>query len=208
MKIMIVEDDRTIHFGLKEILSAKGHSIVSSFSVSEALRLVDDSFDFYLLDIGLPDGTGFDILNVIRKGSDVPVIFLSAYDEEASIVKGFDLGADDYITKPFHQSELIRRITSLQRRSNIIKFKDLSVDVKLAKVSVFGTEVKLSVTEYQLLLKLLMHKDDVVLKEDIIESIWGEASSNTLSVTIKRLREKIGDGVLITNIQNEGYRIE
>lgn len=204
MKILIVEDDRTIHFGLKSHLS-KSYEVISAYTKSEAERLIDGSIDLYLLDVTLPDGTGIELLKLIRKEYDTPALFLSAHDDETTIDEGFKTGGDDYITKPFRLSDLDNRIASIQRRSNIKRVGNISVDVNRAKVTIDDEMVVLSVIEYQLLLELIHQSPNVVGKEHLIEKVWGEASDNTLSVNMRRLRTKIGDGAEIKSIQNQGY---
>lgn len=207
MKIMIVEDDRTIHFGLKQHLLKSDKEVVSAYTVSEAVQKISDDIDLYILDVTLPDGTGLDLVKIIRQNSDTPVIFLSAHDDDQTINSGFDLGGDDYITKPFKTNDLDNRIRSIQRRSPIIKVGALSIDTKRAKVKVLNEEITLSVTEYQLLLELVRQSPNTISKQDLIEKVWKEAPDNTLSVNIRRLRNKLGEGVTISSVSNEGYKI-
>lgn len=207
MKIMIVEDDRTIHYGLKQHLLKTHVEVLSAYTLAEARRLIDPSIELYVLDVTLPHGTGLELVQEIRVHFDTPVIFLSAHDHETTINQGFDFGADDYITKPFRLIDLDNRIRSIQRRSNIIKVNQLSVDLKRAKVVVNDETIVLSVTEYQLLLELISHSPNVISKQDLIKKVWKAAPDNTLSVNIRRLRTKIGDGVVITSVANEGYSI-
>ena len=208
MRILIVEDDRTIHFGVRQHLLKQDHEILSAYSLSEAKRLIDDSIDLYLLDVTLPDGSGMEILEAIRKINANPVLFLSAHDDEKTMNQGFDLGADDYITKPFRLSDLDNRIRSILRRSNIKTVNNLTIDVDKALVSVDGDNIVLSVIEYQVLLLLVNTYPKYLEKDRLIESIWGETSDNTVSVTMRRLRSKLGDGVEITNLVGKGYSIQ
>lgn len=207
MEIMIVEDDRTIHFGLREHLSAKGYELVSAYTFSEGFQMIDSSIDLYILDISLPDGSGLDLLTHIRSVSENPVIFLSAHDDEHTINRGFDGGGDDYITKPFRLNELDRRILSIQKRSNIMRIGDLSIDIKRGKVFIGSDELVLSVIEYQLLLELANQSPTIVSRDVLIQKVWVEAPYNTLSVNIRRLRTKLGDAVTIHSVVNEGYGI-
>lgn len=212
MKILVIEDDRTIALGLKHTLSEKGYDISLAFSVKESLvHFERDVFDIILLDLGLPDGNGLDVLSIIREVSDVPVIVLTARDEEHSVNAGFDLGADDYITKPFKVSELIRRIEAIQKRSNVIRMGSLVININDAKVSVDDVQVILSVIEYQLLIKLARNYGHIVTREELIRQVWSSeefVSANTLSVNIKRLRERLNDAVTITAVPGKGYRLE
>lgn len=207
MKIMLVEDDRTIHYGLKQHLLKTHSEVISAYTFSEGERLIDPSVELYILDVTLPDGTGLELVQLIRETQDTPVIFLSAHDDDITIDKGFMLGGDDYITKPFRLVDLDNRICSIQRRSNVLKVNHLSIDLKTARVFIKGEQVVLSVTEYQLLLELVNHSPNVISKQDLIRKIWDEASDNTLSVNIRRLRSKLGNDVCITSVANEGYSI-
>lgn len=207
MKIMIVEDDRTIHYGLRQHLLKTHSEVVSAYTVSEAQRLIDNSIDLFILDVTLPDGTGLDLVKEIRGRQDTPVIFLSAHDDEHTINKGFDFGGDDYITKPFRLKDLDNRIRSIQRRSPILKVNRVSIDLTKAKVFIDDEIILLSVTEYQLLLELIHQSPNTISKQELISKVWKEAPDNTLSVNIRRLRSKLGDGAVITSVANEGYYI-
>lgn len=207
MKILIVEDDRTIHFGLKQHLSKHYGEILSAYTKSEAERLIDSSIDLYLLDVTLPDGTGFEILSKVREKFDTPALFLSAHDDEQSMNTGFDIGGDDYITKPFRLNDLDNRIRSIQRRSNLKKVNELSIDQSKGIVTYKENKIELSVIEYQLLLMLVHQSPNSVSKGEIIETIWGETSDNTLSVNIRRLRAKLGEAATIHSEAGKGYSI-
>lgn len=208
MKILVLEDDRTIHFGLKQHLSKHYGEIVSAYTIAEAKRMIDDSIDLYLLDVMLPDGTGFDVLKEIRKTSNTPALFLSAHDDQNTIDTGFNLGGDDYITKPFRLNDLDNRIRSIQRRSNIKRVGYLSIDLDRALVLVHNVKIDLSVIEYQLLLQLVQHSPNTISKELLIDKVWGEASDNTLSVNIRRLRSKLGEDIDIQTVAGKGYFIK
>lgn len=208
MKILILEDDRTIHYGLRQHLLKQNHDILSAYSIGEAKRLIDDSIDLYLLDVTLPDGSGMEILETIRAINGNPVLFLSAHKDEKTMNQGFDLGADDYITKPFRFSDLDNRMRSIMRRSNIRNINNLTVDLDKAQVSVSKEIIVLSVIEYQVLLLLVNTHPHYLEKDRLIESIWGDTSDNTVSVTIRRLRTKLGEGVQIVNHVGKGYMIQ
>jgi DNA-binding response OmpR family regulator len=178
-------------------------------------------FDLILLDVSLPDGSGFDLCRLIRKRSDTPVIFLTARDEEVHVVMGLDMGADDYVTKPFRVRELISRIKSVMRRyekqpahRTEIRLGDVVIDTAQARVFKQGEEILLTSLEYRLLLTLANHPGQVLSRKQILEHIWDVAgdfvNDNTLSVYIKRLREKIEDDPhhpkLIHTVRGLGYK--
>ena len=169
---------------------------------------LNQSFDLFLIDVGLPDGDGISLAKTIREHHTQGIIFTSAKDDETTISSGFDLGGDDYITKPFRISELKQRIQSVLKRS-IISKGNLINDPKSAKVKVDSYEIDLSVLEYKLLLHLVQNEGKILTRESIIEYLWGDyVTGNTLSVTMKRLRHKLGDSVTITTVHTKGYVLE
>ena len=169
--------------------------------------------DLILLDINLPDGTGFDLFKKIKEYKDIPIIFLTANDLEVSVVMGLDMGADDYITKPFKARELVSRIKNVLRRtaknltSNVIDLKNITIDMKQAKVFKNGVDVMLTALEYKILLILALNPNVVFSREKILADIWdvNEAyvNDNTLTVYMKRIREKIED---LTFEENPEYK--
>ena len=170
----------------------------------------------------LPDGSGYDVCKEIKKQGDLPVIFLTAYDDEVNVVMGFEFGADDYISKPFRLKELLVRIKSVLRRYNnetadgVIKFKDLTVNTNEAKVYKNGNEIILTAMEYRLLLILLNNRGKVLSRTQLLENIWdvdGDfVEDNTLTVYIKRLRDKIEEEpnrpLIIKTVRGLGYMID
>lgn len=160
MKILLVEDDKTIASGLEYSLEKEGFSTVLCHNVASGKKaFLENKFDLCLLDLSLPDGSGYDLCKFIRQESEVPIIFLTACDDEVNVVMGLDMGADDYITKPFRLRELISRIKSVLRRYNkeddsnkIIKLNNLIINTLEAKVYKNGQEVNLTALEYRLLL--------------------------------------------------------
>ena len=178
------------------------------------------AFDLVLLDVSLPDGNGFSICAEIKKEYEIPVIFLTASGDEYSVVAGLDMGADDYIAKPFRPRELISRIRSVLRRckkeQRILSCGDLRVNVSSATVTKGEKELFLSALEYRLLLLLLQNKGQILTRNQLLEEIWdasGEyVNDNTLSVYMKRLREKIEKNPqsprLLHTIRGIGYRME
>ena len=218
-KILLVEDDDQIASYLGELLRAEGFDTQISGSKKEAGEcLLAQAFDLVLLDVSLPDGNGFSICAEIKKEYEIPVIFLTASGDEYSVVAGLDMGADDYIAKPFRPRELISRIRSVLRRckkeQRILSCGDLRVSS--ATVTKGEKELFLSALEYRLLLLLLQNKGQILTRNQLLEEIWdasGEyVNDNTLSVYMKRLREKIEENPqiprLLHTIRGIGYRME
>ena len=202
MKIFLLEDDSAIAMGLSYSLENEGYEITLAQSVKQAFEIIDkEEFSLYILDLTLPDGNGYDVCKKIKSKGDLPVNFLTAYDDEVNVVMGFELGADDYITKPFRVKELLVRIKSVMRRyskesvdSNIV-IKNLTINTNEAKVYKDGREIVLTAMEYRLLLILLNNRGKVLTRNQLLEGIWdidGDfVEDNTLTVYIKRLRDKI-----------------
>lgn len=220
MKIILVEDDKTISSGLKYYLEKEGYETTVSESIANALDLIGhEKYDLALLDVTLKDGTGFDLFAPIKEKMNIPVIFLTALDDELNVIKGFELGADDYITKPFRASELLLRIKAVLRRyssfNEEVIYKDIRVDLGAAKVYKNGLLVELTVLEYKLLLKLLQNKDKILGRELLLSNIWDVSeeyvNDNTLTVYIKRLREKIetdpNKPEIIKTVRGLGYKV-
>lgn len=220
-KILLVEDDDQIASYLGELLRAEGFDTQISGSKKEAGEcLLAQAFDLVLLDVSLPDGNGFSICAEIKREYEIPVIFLTASGDEYSVVAGLDMGADDYIAKPFRPRELISRIRSVLRRckkeQRILSCGDLRVNVSSATVTKGEKELFLSALEYRLLLLLLQNKGQILTRNQLLEEIWdasGEyVNDNTLSVYMKRLREKIEENPqsprLLHTIRGIGYRME
>ena len=217
-KILLVEDNETIIMGLKYSLEQEGFQVISAKTAKESKEKLDNkSIDIVLLDVSLPDGNGFEICKEIKEKNDIPIIFLTAQDEETSIVLGLDLGADDYIVKPFRTRELISRIKSVLRRygkkegNNIIQYKDIKIDTISAKVYKNNKEIIFTSLEYRILLMLFTNQNKLITREQLLEKIWDIAGNfvndNTLTVYIKRIREKLEDDSIIKTVRGLGYRI-
>lgn len=216
-KILVVEDDVYLRRDLKEILLKNGYDVASASSVKEAIWYVhnDEKIDLYLLDLWLPDGEGFAVCQQIRKWNLKPVIFLTVCDDEECIIKGLDLGGDDYVTKPFRTRELLSRIYANLRRVNqesqgqFLKCGELVLDSKQGIVKRSGRILQLRPVEYRLLLKLMENGERIVKREQLFSYLWDiegdSVEDNTLSVNISRLRSKIGDGYIDT-VRGFGYR--
>lgn len=216
MKILIVEDDATIRSGLKYCLEYEKFEVVEAIG-NDCLEKLDN-VSLILLDINLPDTNGFDLFKKIKEIKNIPIIFLTANDLEPSIVMGLDMGADDYVTKPFKTRELISRIKNVLRRNNnydVIKIKNITIDLKQAKVFKNGAYVNLTALEYKILLTLALNPNQVFTREKILADIWDVNEEyvydNTLTVYIKRIREKIEDDVtnpkIIITVRGIGYKI-
>jgi two-component system response regulator VicR len=221
-KILIVEDDGIIANGLEYALEQEGFVVAICRNVSDSLAFLDENIvDMALLDVSLPDGNGYDVCRFIKKKLDIPVLFLTVNDEEANVVMGLDLGADDYIAKPFRLRELVSRIHSVFRRyrkdgesRHLISIGDLQIHTSQAKVFKNKTEVILTALEYRLLLTLVNHEGQILSRNQLLEGIWDIAgdfvNDNTLSVYIKRLREKIESDpqnpAIILTIRGLGYK--
>ena len=213
-KILLVEDNETIVMGLSYSLEQEGFEIVSSKTRKDAEKILEsETINLVLLDVTLPDGNGFDICKYVKQKLDIPVIFLTAQDEETSVVVGLDLGADDYVIKPFRTRELISRINSVLRRygkkedtTNIVQYKNIKIDTNSAKV--YKDETSL---EYKILLMLFTNQNKLITREQLLEKIWDIAGNfvndNTLTVYIKRIREKLQDETIIKTVRGLGYRI-
>lgn len=223
MDIFLLEDDSAIGIGLSYSLQNEGYAVTLAKSVAEAGGIIKDKiFDLYILDLTLPDGSGYDVCTSIKKLADRPVIFLTAYDDEVNVVMGLELGADDYISKPFRVKELLARIKTVMRRYNketaggIVKLFDLAVNTNEAKVFKNGGEIILTAMEYRLLLTFLNNRGVVLSRQKLLEDIWDVAgdfvNDNTLTVYIKRLRDKIEEDPasprIIKTVRGLGYILE
>lgn len=220
--ILLVEDDKSIVTNLTEFLQNEGFSITSVDGQSKALALLEESaadFDLILLDVSLAEGNGFSICRAAKSTTNLPVIFLTASGDEYSVVTGLDLGADDYISKPFRPRELVSRIHNILRRygkaNTLLEYKNLSVDTIKATVRKDGQEIMLSALEYRLLLYFMNNQGIVLSRSRLLEALWDIAgefvNDNTLTVYIKRLREKIEEDpqnpVVIRTVRGLGYKM-
>ena len=223
MDIFLFEDDEAIGIGLTYSLENEGYMVTLAKSVKEAEKIIDEKeFSLYILDLTLPDGSGYDVCKRIKAKGDLPVIFLTAYDDEVNVIMGFELGADDYISKPFRVKELMLRIKSVMRRysnetsDGIIKINNLKINTNEAKVYKNNEEIILTAMEYRLLLILLSNRGKVLSRTALLENIWDVAGDfvedNTLTVYIKRLRDKIEEDPakpeFIKTVRGLGYVIE
>ena len=215
MKILLVEDNSTIAKGLVYNLEQNGYEVRSAETVIETQKILEkEKFDLIILDISLPDGNGFDLYKTIKEKYDTKTIFLTARDEEDDVVKGLELGAEDYITKPFSTRELLARINKIflrEKQKNIVKIKDITCDLDKMCVYKNDKEIAFSSLELKILVLLFTNLNKVTTREYIIEKIWdwtgNDVFDNTVTVYMKRIREKLGTPI-ITTIKGVGYRID
>ncbi len=221
-RLLLVEDDKSIAMGLEYSLTQEGYAVEIRETVADSIAwLKSAECDFAVLDLSLPDGSGYEICRYIKAHTDIPVIFLTACDDEVNVVMGLDMGADDYITKPFRIRELLSRIQSVSRRYNrqeaqpVAQYGDVRVNLKQARVFKGDREVLLTALEYRLLLTLIQHEGQVLSRRQLLAGIWDEAgdfvNDNTLTVYIKRLREKLEDNrenpQIIRTVRGLGYKV-
>lgn len=213
MKILLVEDNKSIIKGLEYAFAQNGYDCEYCVSFNEAMQKAPFNYDIAVLDITLPDGNGFDLFGKIRKYSDLPVIFLTAVDDEDSVVNGLELGADDYITKPFSTRELIariKRVANKNSKKNIITVSGVTLDLDKSAVFENGKKLELTALEYKLLSLLMQNAGKVVTRELIFEKIWDVSGNfvndNTLTVYIKRIRKKL-DADIIKTVKGMGYQV-
>ncbi len=222
MKILIIEDDLSLINGLSFVIKKQGYELDIARTSCEANEIWSDGkYDLVILDVSLPDGSGFDICKKIRKVSKVPIIFLTAADEEADIIMGLDMGGDDYITKPFKLAVLLSRINAILRRSNNFNQADTELNsngiiVQLLKGKVYknGNQIDLTTSEYKLLCMFMENPDIVLSAEQILSKLWdcdeNYVDNNTLTVYIRRLRAKIEDNPsepkMIVTVRGMGYK--
>ena len=219
-RIFLVEDDKAIAKNLELLLRSEGFAVLHAATRGEALaRLEGNTFDLALVDISLPDGNGFTVCTEIKETQDIPVLFLTASGDESSVVTGLNIGADDYITKPFRPRELIARIgTALRkygRSGTDFEVCGLHVDTASGVVKKNGREVFLSALEYRLLLVFVSSPKSIITRGRLLDELWDAAgefvTDNTLTVYIKRLREKIEDDPsaprIILTVRGTGYRL-
>lgn len=219
--ILLVEDDRDIITNLSEFLTSEGFSVRNATGQQDALAAAEKQLpDLVLLDVSLAEGNGFAVCSALKSRYNIPVIFLTASGDEYSTVTGFDLGADDYIPKPFRPRELISRIKNVLRLTGsigaVIQLGDITVDTIKGTAVRDGKDLYLSALEYRLLLTFINNRGAVLSRNQLLESIWDVAgefvNDNTLTVYIKRLRDKIEtdpqNPQIIKTIRGMGYRVE
>lgn len=225
MKILVVEDDKTIASGLEYSLQQDHYATLLCHDVASAKKILTENIDQFalcLFDLSLPDGSGYELCKMVKERRDIPVIFLTVIDDEVNVVMGLDMGADDYITKPFRVRELLSRVKSVLRRyhkpsqaKTIIDIGNVRINTLEGKVYKNGAEILLTALEYRLLLIFANHIGQVLKRNQLLEQIWDVAgdfvNDNSLTVYIKRLREKLEDDpqhpTMIKTIRGFGYKV-
>ena len=222
IKILVIEDEPDIRKTLEYNLSREGYDVAVCGTLQEANKLLEPSLSLLVLDLMLPDGSGLDLCREIKKNSllsSIPIIILTAKDDEVDRVVGFELGADDYVTKPFSVRELILRIKAVLKRGEVNKpelveverqFGDLSIDVDSHEVHVNNELVVLTALEFKLLKQLVDRRGRVQSRDQLLSDVWGyssEVTTRTVDTHIKRLREKLGPmGKYVQTIRGIGYK--
>ena len=221
--ILIIDDDRDLSFIISEMLESYGYNVTCAESCEQAFDLLSrKSFSLILLDINLPDGTGFEVCSELRKASSVPVIFASARTSENDRINGFDTGGDDYLPKPYSMKELLSRVNALMRRAygfgsseKTVSFGDVAVNLTARTVTKKGVPVSLSLREFDLLSYLCENKNTAIPKDKLISEVWGAFSQvepSTLAVHIRWLREKLEENpaqpMYIKTVYKVGYMLE
>lgn len=218
-KILLVEDDVMIASGVKYALEMEGYEVIHVTDIKSAFDIIKDNyFELAILDMQLPDGIGFDVSDKL-KTSSTAIIFLTVVDDENTIVKAFENGSDDYIIKPFRIRELLARIkrtlsakNSQIPKTNIIRIGDVEINTEAGKVYIDQIPVELTALEYRLLLIFANNKGVLLSRSQILDKIWdidgNFVEDNTLTVYIKRLREKLGKSINIETVRGIGYRVD
>lgn len=214
-RILLVEDDAFLREGLCEMLLKESYSVTPVSTITDARKEIAGGFNLVILDVMLSDGNGFDFCAEVRaNGNAIPILFLTACDDEIQIVRGLDAGADDYVTKPFKLLELMSRVRALLRRnsaSNVIQSSNIAIDTSNMTVKKNGEIIFVTKTEFQILSTLIRNNGIIVPRNSLLQNIWDDAGDfiddNTLSVHISRLREKIG-AEHIKTVRGVGYRWE
>ena len=215
MKVLLVEDNKNISKALTYSLEKNKYEVLNADTIAKAQDLLNqDKIDLIILDITLPDGNGFDLYKYIKEKYDISTIFLTAKDDEDNIVKGLELGAEDYITKPFSTRELLARINRIvlrNKKKNIIKIQDITCDID--KMCIYNNDKKINFSslELKILMLLFTNLNKVISREYIIEKIWdwtgNDVYDNTVTVYMKRIRQKL-ETPIITTVKGVGYRID
>ena len=223
MKILVVEDDVSIAMGIEYSLQQEGYETIVCHSVAEGKKKIEEEIlDLCLLDLMLPDGSGYELCRAAKENKDIPVIFLTACDDEVNVVMGLDMGADDYVAKPFRIRELISRIKSVLRRhhkadngKSVFIYDQIRINTLEAKVYKQNKEIQLTALEYKLLMTFVANEGQVLSRNQLLEGIWDVAGDfvgdNTVTVYIKRLRNKLEEDPqnpkIITTVRGLGYKV-
>lgn len=221
MKILVIEDDKSVLDGLKAGLERAGHIVTTAETGEDALSKITKSFDVITLDLGLPDMDGQDLCRQLRAKTDIPIVVVSARDQEVDRVIALELGADDYLVKPYGISELVARIRAVHRRyaavsdsnpdSELLIAGNLLVNQKSQEVVLSGQKIHLTPTEYQLLVYLMADPGRVMARNDILRNVWGGewfGSTKTLDAHVASIRKKLGSADWIISVRGVGFRFD
>ena len=215
MKILLIEDNESIKKGLKFSFEENNYEIDDTNNVESSIKYLNNNTpDLIILDVTLPDGNGFDLYKEIIKEKQIPTIFLTAMDDENDVVKGLELGAEDYITKPFSTKELLTRVKKILLRtnkSNKITIKDITFDLENIKVTKNNKEIELTALELKILQYLIINKEKTITRDTLLDKIWeltgNDVDDHTLTVYIKRIKDKLNSDIIKT-IKGIGYKID
>ena len=213
MKILMIEDDETIVYGVKTYLARYDMDVVAASRLGDVGEEQIRSADLLILDVNLPDGSGFDFLNWVRSFSKLPILMLTVKGDEDYVVKGLSQGADEYVAKPFSLPVLKARVDNLFKRlgpeEELLEFRELILDRQSKMAILRGDAVDLNRQEFDLLAMLLANRGRQLLRSQLIDEVWGfgdEVNDNTLTVAVKRLRKKLGPyGHFIKTVRGMGY---
>lgn len=219
-RILLLEDDEAIALGIRKFLAKNEYEVtcVNSITLAKTTLLNEPSYELILLDLNLPDGSGYSFCEYVKTRQDTPIIFITICDEDGEVIKGLELGADDYIVKPFRLNVLLARINAILRRTaqkpmqNKISCGNVTIDKAKQQVFVNDEKVELTAGEYKLLTILLENKEYVLSRTTLLERLWDAdgnfVNDNTLTVTMKRLREKLHHPSFIKTVRGIGYLVE
>lgn len=214
MKLLLIEDNEQISQGLSYFFQKNNYDIDIVGTYKDGAKSLNNDYDAIILDVSLPDGNGFDLYSKEIQTKSIPTIFLTAIDDEESIVKGLTLGAEDYVTKPFSSKELLARVNNIlmrKRKNRILRAKDITFDMDKMVVYKNDTEINLSGLERKILELLFLNINKVVTRDTLLDKIWqltgNDVDDHTITVYLKRIREKLGSDIIVT-IKGVGYRID
>lgn len=215
MNILLIEDHESIISGLKYAFNVNNYNMIAKTTIKESIEYLENNKpEIIILDVSLPDGNGFELYKKVIKEKNIPVIFLTARDDEDDIIKGLNLGAEDYMTKPFSTKELLVRVNKIilrNKKITLIKVKDISFDLDKMVVSKNDDIIELSSLELKILHLLFVNMGKVVTRDTILDKIWewtgNYVDDHTITVYLKRIREKLDTDIIVT-IKGLGYRID
>lgn len=215
MDILLIEDHESIINGLKYTFNVNNYNLIAKTTIKESIEYLENNKpEIIILDVSLPDGNGYDLYEKVIKKKNIPVIFLTARDDEDDIIKGLNLGAEDYMTKPFSTKELLVRVNKIilrNKKITLIKIKDISFDLDKMVVSKNDNIIELSSLELKILHLLFINLGKVVTRDSILDKIWewtgNYVDDHTITVYLKRIREKLDTDIIVT-IKGLGYRID